>query len=123
MTEAVPTQLGSEPEHLYFDGRGRRVELAGERRVHVSQRTALRNQIPDTRTDAIEAEVQAALQIEENAFAAQFADDDLIAESEAIINGWSVHVVAAGSVYCNDSTAYSFAPPVFFNNDSRSPRP
>jgi hypothetical protein len=57
-----------------------------ERRVHLSQRAALRNEIPHARADAIEAEVQPTLQIEEDTLTAQFADDHLIAGRKAILD-------------------------------------
>src|SRR5690349_15062607 len=98
--QAVLTQFASEPEDLRFDGRGRRIEFAHQGRVHVAKGATVRNQIPDARADAVQSEVQPAFQVEQHALAAQFADDDLVAERQAIVDGWRVHVAAARSVYC-----------------------
>src|SRR2546425_11978694 len=84
-TETMLTQFGGESEQLRLDHRRRRVELVGERNVHVAETTALRHQAPRAGDDPVQPEIRAAFQVENDALPCQLAYYHLVGRRQTII--------------------------------------
>jgi hypothetical protein len=85
--DTAVVELTNQAHHIGMEHLGGDVVLLDHRVADAGNRAALREQLPDTRADRVEAVVHTGFKIEEDGFARELASDDRWVHEELIGRG------------------------------------